>query len=143
VKAFRVALSDAPGAQRFFAYDGLESTTTHLAYEDETWNETIPTITVELRRLDDLVAAGEIVAPDFIKLDIEGHGHKALAGAAGTVRTRRPVILCGLHSEFEVAGIRAILDPLGYRYTPVGPGAPDQPTSGFDYLAQPVDDLVR
>jgi FkbM family methyltransferase len=138
VKTFPVALSDTAGQQRFFAYQGLESTTTHLAYEGETWNEHIPTITVESRRLDDLVTAGEIAAPDFIKIDVEGHGHKALAGAAEVVRIRRPVLLFGLHSESEVAGIRAVLDPLGYRYTPIAVGAPEQPQVGFDYLARPV-----
>jgi FkbM family methyltransferase len=138
VKPFRLALSDSSGLQRFFAYDGLESTTTHLAYEDETWNEQIPTITVESRRLDDMVAAGEIVAPDFIKIDIEGHGHKALAGAADTVRTRRPTVLFGLHSDLELAGIRAILDPLGYRYSPIAAQASAELQTGFDYLAEPT-----
>jgi hypothetical protein len=130
-------VSDTVGAQRFFAYEGLETTTTHLAYEDETWNESIPTITVESRRLDDLVAAGEIHAPDFIKLDIEGHGHKALAGARAALVAKRPIILMGLHSAQERDGIMAVLGPLRYRYSAIDSAAPIPPVCGYDYLALP------
>ncbi len=137
VKNFQIAASDAAGQQRFFAYQGLESTTTHLAYEGETWNETIPTISIESRRLDDMVANGEINTPDFIKLDIEGHGHKALAGASETIRACRPVLLVGFHSDQEVTGVRAVLDPLRYHYIPIASSTPEEPRAGFDYLAQP------
>jgi len=137
VRAFPAAVSDVPGRHRFFAYDGLESTSTHLAHEGETWNEKIPTISVEAIRLDDLVAAGEIAEPDFIKLDVEGHGHKALASAERTLRKRRPIILCGIHTPAEIDGIRAVLDPLGYRYSAILPTAPIHLTPGFDYLARP------
>ncbi len=138
VRTFPFAVSDTVGSQRFFAYEGLENTTTHLAYEGETWNASIPTITVESRRLDDLVAAGDIQAPDFIKLDVEGHGHKALAGARATLVAQRPVILMGLHSDLERDGILTLLEPLRYRITPIDPHAPSPPQSGFDYLAEPL-----
>ncbi len=138
VKTFPYALSDNASAQRFFAYAGLEDTTTHLAYEGETWNPSIPTITVESRRLDDLVAASEIRLPDFIKLDVEGHGHKALAGAGAALTAKRPVILMGLHSPEERDGILALLEPLRYRISPIDSAAPMPPCPGFDYLAEPV-----
>jgi FkbM family methyltransferase len=59
----------------------MQSTTAHLLSENETWHAGIPTITIETCRLDDLVATQQIPPPDFIRLDVEGHGHKALAGA--------------------------------------------------------------
>ncbi len=127
-----------PVQQRFFLYEGMESTSTHLAFEGETWNESIPTMQVKTLRLDDLVDAREIIAPDFIKLDVEGHGHKALAGAARTIARSRPVLLVGLHSEAEISGILAVLTPLRYRTTPIFKEAPATPSSGYDYLFEPL-----
>ncbi|WP_438481189.1 FkbM family methyltransferase [Oleiharenicola lentus] len=138
VKAFPLALSNVTESQRFFAYKGLESTSTHLAYEGETWDPSIPTITVTTCRLDDLVAAGKIHAPDFIKLDVEGHGHKALLGAEQTLRAHRPTLLLAIHSHAEREGIKALLDPLRYNYVPVLPDAPPDLQCAFDYLARPL-----
>ena len=137
VKTFPFAASDTEGSQRFFIYEGMETTSSHLAYEGETWNETIPTIQVNSRRLDDMVAAGAINLPNFIKLDVEGHGHKALAGARTALAASRPTLLVGMHSVLEVEGVLAVLNPLGYRSTPILPDAPQVPTSGFDYLFEP------
>ena len=138
VKTFPCAVSDASGHQRVFFYEGLESTSTHLAYEGETWDESIPIMQVKTLRLDDLVDAGAISAPDFIKLDVEGHGHKALAGAARAIAQSRPVLLVGLHSESEVSGILAVLTPLRYKSTPIKANAPSSPTPGYDYLFEPL-----
>lgn len=138
VKTFPCAVSDTAGQKRFFLYEGMETTTSHLAYENETWNETIPTVDVPSVRLDDLVDAGEINAPDFVKVDVEGHGHKALAGAAATLARSRPILLIGFHSPEEIAGILSVLTPLGYRSTPLHAKAPPLPTVGFDYLFEPV-----
>ncbi len=137
VKSFPCAVSDTPGNQRFFLYEGLESTSTHLAYENEAWNESIPTMQVPTLRLDDLVDAGQINAPDFVKVDVEGHGHKALAGAVRALAHKRPSLLIGLHSETEVAGILAVLTPLRYRATPILKNAPVEPSPGYDYLFEP------
>jgi FkbM family methyltransferase len=138
VKTFPFAVSDSMGSQRFFLYEGLETTSSHLAFEGETWNETIPTIQVNSRRLDDMVAAGEIDLPDFIKLDVEGHGHKALAGAKAAIAKSRPKFLIGFHSVPEIEGVLAVLEPLGYRCTPILPSAPATPSTGFDYFFEPL-----
>lgn len=138
VKVFRSAVSDTEGQSRFFLYEGMETTSSHLAYESETWNESIPTLQVPTVRLDDLVACGEINPPDFVKVDVEGHAHKALAGAAATLARSRPVLMVGFHSEPEVNGVRAILEPLRYRCSPLSAGAPSCPASPHDYLFEPL-----
>lgn len=137
-KAFPYAVSDRAESQRFFLYQGMETTTSHLAYEGETWNCDIPTMIVQSVRLDDLVAQGQIKSPDFIKLDVEGHGHKALAGAIETIRRSRPIIMAGLHSQAEIDGISLILTTLDYRITPLLANAPSMLSSGYDYLLEPL-----
>lgn len=137
LKAYPCAVSDVAGIQRLFLYEGLETTTSHLAYAGETWNESIPTLDISSVRLDDLVAKREIAKPDFIKVDVEGHGAKALAGALNTLSQSRPTLLVGFHSDDEVNGVLAILNPLRYHVTPVLSEAPASPTSGHDYLFEP------
>jgi hypothetical protein len=105
----------------------------HLPYEGETHTASTPTISVRTIRMDDLVAGGEIRPPDFIKLDVEGHGHRALQGAIQSIRLSRPVILMSFHSLQEVAGTEQLLLPLGYRFHPVS-GADPAGRIGADYL---------
>ncbi len=145
VKIFPFAVSDQISEQRFLSYGGFESTTSHLLYETETWNESIPTILVKTVRLDDLCADGSLKHPDFIKLDVEGHGHHALAGARRALEASRPVILAGLHTLVEAEGILSILSPMGYQYAPIDRG----PTSslgdlvGRDVLFVPPERAVN
>jgi FkbM family methyltransferase len=136
VRAFQVAASDHHGQDRFLLYKHGSSTTAHLLYEGETWNSTIPTITVELRALDELVDHGELRLPDFVKIDVEGHGHKAIAGAMRAIAASRPVILMGLHSPLEVAETEKLLLPLGYTFEPVKPEATADKV-GWDFLLRP------
>lgn len=137
VKPFPIAASDHNGEDRFLLYKTSASTTAHLLYEGETWDPSIPTITVPLRILDELVESGELRAPDFIKVDVEGHGHKAIAGARRTIAASRPLILMGFHSALEVGETEKILLPLGYRFDAVKPNAPADKI-GWDYLLRPA-----
>lgn len=138
VKCFPGAVSDAAGTSRMYFHGGMETTSSHLAYDGQTSDEGMITMDVPLFRLDDLVAEGKIARPDFIKMDVEGHGHHALAGARATITACRPVILTGFHSQQETDGVLAILQPLGYRLTPILADTPPKPTVGFDYLCEPV-----
>ena len=135
LKTYEAAVSDTAGTAEFFSDLSAGDTTVHLAYEGETRTAMTPTITVRTLRLDDLVATGEVRPPDFIKLDVEGHGHRALQGAIESIRRSRPAILMGFHSPQEVAGTEQLLLPLGYRFHPVsGTDLPGR--IGSDYLLQ-------
>lgn len=138
IKTFPHAVSEAPGSGRMFLHEGMDATSSHLPYDENESRENGPSLNVTLVRLDDLVAAGKIAAPDFIKMDVEGHGHRALAGAQATLKSRRPAILTGFHSAQELEGVLGILTPLGYRVSPIGSDTPAKPTEGFDYLFEPV-----
>lgn len=133
---YRAALSDVTGETTFILDGG--DTTSHLPYDDEVVTPKGNMITVQTFRLDDLVAAGDIRAPDFIKVDVEGHGHRALAGALDSIRQKRPIILMGFHSPHEVAGTEALLTSLGYRFEPVDPAADPVGRIGADYLLRPA-----
>jgi FkbM family methyltransferase len=136
VRPFQVAASDHHGRDRFLLYKNGASTTAHLLYEGETWDPSIPTITVELRALDELVDAGQLRLPDFVKIDVEGHGHKAIAGAMRAITASRPIILMGLHSLLEVSETEKLLVPLGYTFTGIKPNAPADKVGG-DFLLRP------
>jgi len=135
---FSQAVSNVTGSARFFLYEGMETTSSHLAYENETWTESVPTMQVSTVTLDSMVEAGRLRLPDFIKVDVEGHGAAALAGAARALAQSRPILLIGFHSQVVVDGIMEIIAPLNYRVTAVTTGEQTIPHAGSDYLFQPL-----
>lgn len=124
LKVFSAAASDQSGQTELYTYGELQSTTTHLRYEGETRVPACAPLVVTTIRLDEIVAAGTLRPPDFVKIDVEGHGHRALAGMQAMVSQHRPHLLCALHTPTELAGILAILKPLGYALTFADPTVP-------------------
>lgn len=120
MKTFEAAVSDRTGTVELLTYGDLRSTTTHLAYENETRGANTQPVGVRSVVLDELVAAGELRMPDFIKVDVEGHAHHALAGARQTLAACKPILIVAFHSEPEVAGVFALLTPLGYAHRSIG-----------------------
>lgn len=119
LQVFQAGVSDQTSTGLLFTYGQLDSTTTHLPYEGEPLNAAAQPVQIQTVALDDFVREGRIRPPDLIKIDVEGHGHRALAGAIETIRTKRPVILMGFHCAPEFDGAHALLDPLGYRWEPI------------------------
>lgn len=113
-KLYNAAASDSDDLGKLFVGRGSAATTSHFAYEDETCNEKAAQIQVKKVIIDHLVERGEIRPPDFVKVDVEGHGAHAIKGASRTIARHRPIIVMSFHSEQELAGTRAILEPLGY-----------------------------
>jgi FkbM family methyltransferase len=137
LKTFAVAASDQPGPAEFYTYGDLNTTTTHLPYDDEPRTAAARAISVECQSLDTLVRAGELRPPHFIKLDVEGHGHRAMAGMAATLAQHRPIVLAALHSTPEADGIFARLGGLGYTHAAVGLSSLPDSAPGHDYLFTP------
>lgn len=137
-KRYEAAVSDVAGVANFYTYDNLKDTTTHLPYEGEVQSAATKPIPVRLLQLDALVASGELRAPDLIKVDVEGHAHKALAGARRTIIEKRPILIVAFHSELELSGVRALLDPLGYDSRIIGtPSESPDAVIGHDLLFTP------
>jgi FkbM family methyltransferase len=119
VVTFEAAASSETGQSTLYFPSGLGpgSACSHMQYlADNDMTET-PSITIRTVAPDDLVESNTIRAPDFIKIDVQGHGAKALAGSINSIRKSWPVIAFSQHSEAELNGIRELLEPLGY--TPV------------------------
>ncbi|MEQ9370296.1 MAG: FkbM family methyltransferase [Coleofasciculus chthonoplastes F3-SA18-01] len=115
VKLFNAAVSESEGSSSLILSQGAGASTSHFAYEDEQPHRNTDTVTVQTVVLDKLVERGEIRPPQFIKVDVEGHGAKALSGARQTIADHHPTIVMSFHSKWELDGTREILEPLGYR----------------------------
>lgn len=103
------------------ALGAADGTATFLVSADAGWGrlgehgsslaQKVSEIDASVRSIDSLVAAGEIPAPNVVKLDVEGAEVAVLRGAATTLRAARPVLLIELHDTGkEVAQILAQLD---------------------------------
>ncbi len=114
VKIYQAAASDRDGSLELIVTGGLGSTVTHARYEGEVPAAGTPSFDARSVRLDTLVERSEIRLPDLIKVDVEGHGAKALAGAMNSIAKSLPAIVFSNHSPQEWAGTAALLAPLGY-----------------------------
>jgi FkbM family methyltransferase len=137
-RPFNAAVSDLAGMAEFYTYGNLDSTTTHLPYENETPGPDTKPIRVTLLRLDDLVASGSLRMPNLLKVDVEGHAHRSLSGARHALAHSKPLLVVAIHSTEELLGCENILLPLGYtrRRIETHSGSPDE-TVGHDFLFAP------
>ncbi len=74
----------------------------------------VATAEVRLLTLDDFVFRDGHPLPAFLKIDVEGHAARVLAGARRLLADRRPSLLIELHDPAEVAGVREMLERYGY-----------------------------
>lgn len=72
-------------------------------------------IPVRCVSLDDFIQSAP--PADAIKCDVEGAELEVLRGAQTLLHTRRPWILCEMHSETNDAAAREFLAPLGYSFS--------------------------
>lgn len=113
------AVSDRSGTARLCHYEDLGSTTSHLPYPGEPLDG-VASCEVQTVAPDDLVAAGVLRPPDFVKIDVEGHGHAALAGMRATLETHRPGLIVGIHHEPEYRASLSLLGTFGYSLEALG-----------------------
>lgn len=114
VHLFQAAASSKAGTLPLINSHGLGSSFSHFRYEDEQVSEETPLVPVATVAADDLVESGTIRLPNLIKVDVQGHGARALQGSIRSVASSLPVIVFSNHSQWELEGVRALLEPLGY-----------------------------
>ena len=96
ISVIAAAVSDT-NVRLLFREDGSRSA---IAYDG--------TAQVDCIRLDDQ----QLPPPDLIKIDIEGHAAKAIAGAKNLIESHRPVLFAEIHNPDEFEAVRALR---GYR----------------------------
>ena len=90
---------------------------------------------VSCSRADTLLAAGEVEAPDVIKVDVEGAEASVLRGAC-TAMEKRPIVFLATHGETAHRACLGLLTTSGYKVRALDGGAPE----GTDeVLAFPMD----
>ncbi len=81
------------------------------------WNPAQPGAhirTVVCATADTLVSDGALHAPDFMKIDTEGHELKVLFGAKKILAVHRPDLLIEFHSPELHSSCQALLEQFGY-----------------------------
>lgn len=66
------------------------------------------------RTIDSLLRDGDMAAPDFMKIDVEGHEYKVLYGAKRTLAVVRPDLLIEFHTRDLHDQVRDMLVGYGY-----------------------------
>ena len=102
VTSHQVGLSDQNGTARISLREdfvhGAETGNAALVINAE--DEKFPSTTIGIARLDDLFHSLGIKTVDLMKVDIEGHEDKFLAGADETIRRFRPIIYMEINEPY-------------------------------------------
>jgi FkbM family methyltransferase len=118
VTVHRYALSDEESEKDFF----LAGTGSTL--NKDFINNPGEKIKVKLKKLDNITKGSNILKPDFIKIDVEGHEYNVILGANKTISTSKPVLFIEIAKNLDnlkrsfinenYAKIFNELDSLGY-----------------------------
>lgn len=102
VTLHQVGLSDQNGTARISLREdflrGAETGNAALFIDAE--DERYQAISVKIARLDDFIHSLGVSTVDLLKVDIEGHEDKFLAGAGETIRRFRPIIYIEINDPY-------------------------------------------
>lgn len=106
IEVVDAAVSDHGGEAHFDL--GASSAMGHLA---ETGG-----ITVRMVALDEMLEAGDIRPPDYIKVDVEGAEYEALKGARKLLEKYHPILFLDTHQREAHLPTIELLQSLGYEF---------------------------
>jgi FkbM family methyltransferase len=144
VLALCAGLSDRAGVERLFLSGAAPGASCHSLGEAVGFDlKPRPAAFVQgtlALRFDDLVAAGDIPAPGYVKIDVDGFEHKVIRGMERTLRagTVRSLIVELNPALPEHREIRGFLESLGYAWDPAQVAAAARATGQFEGVAEHV-----
>jgi len=115
VQVINAAVSDRHGTS--WMEEGRHSSTWRLAPQGP--------LQVRTLSLDNAVSAGELPAPDCMKIDVEGAETLVLSGAKSILRNLHPIIFLSTHSRALNERCCKLLASLGYQLEVIGGGNPE------------------
>jgi FkbM family methyltransferase len=114
VRVFPCALGDFDGETGFDP--GPSTSTGHIAVGGP--------LKVSCSRADTLLTAGEVEAPDVIKIDVEGAEANVLRGARGAME-KRPMVFLATHGEAAHRASLELLAASSYHVNALDGGPPE------------------
>lgn len=99
------------------------------------------TVTVPCVVIDDLVDAGDLTPPDFVKIDVEGAEPEVLRGMQRTLARHHPVVLCELDDPTtaglatKIGEVGGMLSDAGYEVVELERSYPDSRSEVVHLLA--------
>jgi FkbM family methyltransferase len=155
VVAFEPLAENVATLQRNLALNGFEHATVVAAAvgdverkaalqlgEQPMWGQIVdqpsgPAVEVDMVVIDQMVAAGSIPAPDYVKVDVEGGEVGVLEGMRATIERSRPSILCEVHGT--AARVLPLLRDLGYQVRSLeGDGPVEAAPAWFHVIGSPL-----
>jgi FkbM family methyltransferase len=119
-----VAVSNKAGRIQFYCTESVEGSGSSMSFIagsstpfPASFYHDYNAIHVESAKLDDLVAGGNCLPPDLMKIDVEGAESLVVEGALGMLRQYKPSLLIGVHSLVNMLHVACHLQPLGYSFT--------------------------
>jgi FkbM family methyltransferase len=122
VRVFPIALGAATG-ERIFQLSASPTWGKFKGVAQDVPDKYLRDISVNVRRLDDVMSAEKLPPPDFIKIDVEGAELEVIEGARDTLLRYGPTLMIELHGTN--AAMVSILGGLGYSLLPLGNSTPN------------------
>lgn len=97
-------------------------------------------VQVQCVTLDNVIEDSNFRAPDFIKIDVEGHEIDVIQGAAEVLRTEQPVLLIEVHwlGDQFLSFCRDTIEPMGYEVTQLDGSPLPEGAARYHALARPI-----
>lgn len=125
IELVKVALSDSNDTREFnfsdnvdsgYSFGGFLENASPPAEQGSYEQAGFKVQAVRTQTLDDFLSENPSVAPDLIKIDVEGAEVAVLKGAERTLKNHRPCMLLEVHSTYTMYECGALLREWGYEF---------------------------